>query len=95
METENHLKGAAASPEVNVSCRTGLLRQKIKVLTVRLTAPKEMFLLPDALSKHGTFPSVEDFVTGKVRSLVSEYLGRAEEVVAKASELSKSPKNHK
>ena len=80
------------SEQVNVTCSTGINRRKTKILTVKLSGPKEMFFLTDALSRFGSFPSVEEFVSDKVRSSLSEYLERAEEVVNKASELTKSSK---
>ena len=73
-----------------VSATSGTLKNKTKVITVKISAPKEVFLLTDALSKHGSFPSEVSFLEGKVASLLFEYVSDAEKLVTKASELSRS-----
>jgi hypothetical protein len=76
--------------QLTVKCTSGINRHKTKVLNVKLQAPKEMFLLTDALAQHGSFPSIEEYVSARLKSSVSEYLERASEVVAKASELGRN-----
>jgi len=76
--------------QLKVTCTSGINRHKTKVLSVKLHAPKEMFLLTDALAQHGSFPSIEEYVSSRIKSSVGEYLERASEVVAKASELGRN-----
>ena len=90
MDTNRFTADKGHAEQVNVTCSTGVNKRKTKILTVKLSGPKEMFFLTDALCRFGSFPSVEEFVADKVRSSLSEYLERAEEVVNKASELTKS-----
>ena len=78
--------------QFDVSCRVGILRQKTKIVTIKLSAPKEIFIIPDALSKRGSFQSLEAYMEEKLQVLLSEYLKRAEEVLARASELTKTNK---
>ena len=92
MEKER-TQGQAESPSgFEINCSSVIQKNRLKVVSLRVTAAKDLFLLTDALAKHGAFPTLEQFISGKVSSLLSEYLGRAEEVVSKAADLSKSGK---
>ena len=95
MNQENPNLNKMPGDDIKVICSSGISRHKTKVLKLKLSAPKEMFSLTDALARHGNFQSVEDYLSKKVVSLLADYLGRAEEVAIRASELSKSAKNNK
>ena len=92
MDSNKFEPNLESTPEIYVSTIQGALKQKTKVFTVKISAPKEMFILPEALSKYGTFPTVEEFVSTKIRTLVSEYVEKAEGIVARASEMNPSRK---
>ena len=95
MESSKQEGGRDSLQEIGVVCSSGIARRKTRILRVLVSGPKEMFLIPDALSKYGTFPTVEEFLKEKLRSLVVDYIGRAEEVVMKASEISRPNKSHR
>jgi hypothetical protein len=90
MEKDKTKEAEALLSEFDINCTTTLQRNRVRVVSFKVSAPRELFLLTDALAKHGAFPTLEQYVSGKVSALIGEYLGRAEEVVAKAAELSKS-----
>lgn len=71
--------------EITVSCTEGISRKKNKLITVKITAPKEAFMLSEALSRFGKVPSIEAFFTSSGRMLLADYLAKAEQVLSSAS----------
>ena len=92
MEKERTGEQQETPNRFEISCSSVVQKNRLKVVSLKVSAAKDIFLLTDALAKHGAFPTLEQFISGKVSSLLSEYLGRAEEVVSKAAEISKSGK---
>ena len=76
--------------EIGVTTSSGVSRHRTKIVRVKLAGPKEIFLLSDALARYGSFPTVEQFLGERAREALAEYLRRAEDVVSRASDLSKT-----
>jgi hypothetical protein len=75
--------------QLEVKFHASMQQRKTKVVSVQVKAPKELFLLPDALVEHGALPSIQEYVAGQIQSLVAEYVTRAHELLSKASEQNK------
>ncbi len=93
MQNDNRLE--IADDEITITSTSGILRNKTRTFDFHVEAPKETFLLSDALSKHGAFPCVNSFIEAELRTLFKDYLRRARGIIAKASELSKPKQSNK
>lgn len=73
--------------EIIITCTEGVSHRKNKLITVRISAPKEAFMLSEALSRFEKLQSIEEFFINGSRVLLTDYLAKAEQILSSAPPL--------
>ena len=95
MDQDNATTEVEKKDEIEITIDTGILRNSIKLLKIRVTTSKERFSMADALSQHCAFPSLANHLEAALRNSVKEYLERANDVVRRAAELGRHKSSRK
>jgi hypothetical protein len=81
--------------EIDIQVSVTTIQHKTRSVSIKLAAPLTLFTLTDALAQHGAVQSLQEFLSQRIRAEVSDYLARAQEVIAKAADRSRPPKTTK